>query len=105
MTPDRRAELEADWLRLTRDALPAVAAPDWPIRLDHCFQRVLLDAACEGRWYDHIAKRPAYRHAPDAVLERAVALARAVLVGDADLPAMNARSLAWRGKRGARTAA
>ena len=68
------------------------------MRADHCFQRILLDQACGGRWYDHIAGRPAYTHADDAVLARAVTLAEAVRDGIADLAAMNRQSLAWRGK-------
>ena len=97
-TPDRAA-LEAEWLRLTREVLPALAGPrGWPVRSDHCFQRILLDTACGGRWYDHVARRPAYRHAPEEMLARAVALAWAAEAGEADLPLLNRRSLAWRGK-------
>lgn len=84
---------------LTRVALPAMAsARGWPIRNDHCFQRVLLDAACGGRWYDHIAGRPAYRAASDATLEAAVNAAEAVLQGSSDLKSLNAQSLRYRGK-------
>lgn len=96
--PDR-ADLEARWLRLTRAALPAVAAErGWPVRFDHCFQRILLDAACGGRWYDHVAERPAYRRCDPAILARAVGIGEAVLAGKDDLHALNRRSLAWRGK-------
>ncbi len=100
--PTARAPLERRWLRLTREELPALAAErSWPVRLDHCFQRILLDAACGGRWYDHIAGRPAYAHAPPGVLARAVAMAEACAAGREDLAALNARSLAWRrGGRG-----
>lgn len=95
-----RAELEACWLHLTRDALPAQApARGWPIAHDHCFQRVLLDNACGGPWYDRIIGRPAYRCADRPTLQRAVRLAEAALNGTADLPALNARSLAWRGEK------
>jgi len=97
--PDR-AQLEAEWLHLTREALPAIARdrPDWPVRLDHCFQRILLDQAVGGRWYDHVVGRPAYRHLPPEVLARAVSLARAVAAGEADLDRLNRESLAWRCK-------
>ena len=93
---DRRAT-EARWLELTRHLLPA-AAPDrgWPVRADHCFQRIFLDNACDGVWYDHIAGRPAYARADPVILDRAVALAEAALAGDADLALLNRRSLAWR---------
>ncbi|CUH40822.1 hypothetical protein JSE7799_03562 [Jannaschia seosinensis] len=95
---DPRAAREARWLRLTRRDLPAAAGPDWPVRLDHCFQRILLDHATNGCWYDAIPRRPAYAHAPDAVLDRAIALGEDVLAGHADLHALNRQSLVWRGK-------
>ena len=98
--PIDRTELEARWLALTGQELPAVAmSRGWPVRFDHCFQRILLDAACGGCWYDSIAKRPAYRHAPEAVLEIAVALGEDVLAGTADLHNLNRQSLACRVRR------
>lgn len=92
-----RAALEARWLDLTRRALPRVAAErGWLIHDDHCFQRVLLDAACGGVWYDHIADRPAYAHASDALLSAAVRLGEAVMAGDIALAPLNRRSIANR---------
>ena len=94
-----RADLEARWLTLTREIMPSVSAENrWPIRNDHCFQRVLLDNACGGTWYAYISKRPAYRRADMATLERAIALGEAVLAGSADLGELNVRSLTYRGK-------
>lgn len=97
-----RAELEERWLGLTRRELPARArAERWPLRADHCFQRVLLDAACGGRWYDAVAGRPAYRHLDEPRLAAAVALAeRLATEPDAGtlLRELNADSLRWRGK-------
>jgi hypothetical protein len=94
-----RPELEAEWLRLTRVELPALSGErGWPVGTDHCFQRILLDNACDRCWYDTIAKRPAYAHAPEAVLVAAIALGRAAIAGEADMTALNRRSLAWRGK-------
>jgi len=96
--PDREAR-ERHWLRLTRETLPALArSRDWPVSADHCFQRILLDNACGGRWYDHIARRPAYAHAPDAILAAAIALGESVAEDTADLDALNDKSLRWRGK-------
>lgn len=100
MTPDERAALERSWLELTRSRLPGAGGPHWPVRFDHCFQRILLDNAVGGVWYDAIPGRPAYRHAPDEVLREAVRLGEAVLDGGADLHALNRASLNWRGKRG-----
>ena len=95
-----RETLEREWLALTRQVLPALAAErGWPIRLDHCFQRVLLDHAVGGCWYEAIERRPAYRHAPPEILEAAVRMARAICDGRCDLDAANERSLAWRRAR------
>ena len=97
--PDRSA-LEARWLELTRRVLPGLAAArGWPVRFDHCFQRILLDAACDGPWYAHVPARPAYRHLDEARLRAAVALAEACVAGAVSLEALNRRSLDARGKR------
>jgi hypothetical protein len=94
-----REERERHWLALTREVMPGLARErGWPVRADHCFQRILLDHACGGRWYDAIAARPAYRRATDAQLDAALALAEAVVTGEADLVALNRQSLAWRRK-------
>ncbi|MFD1036581.1 GCN5-related N-acetyltransferase [Sphingomonas hankookensis] len=94
-----RAALEARWLDLTRRELPAVArALGWQVVADHCFQRILLDNAFGGVWYDHVAGRPAYAHADPAALARAVALGEAAITGETDLAELNRRSLDWRGK-------
>lgn len=86
-------------MELTRRLLPDMAVTRrWPIRLDHCFQRVFLDHAFGGRWTDHHPARPAYRTIDTDRLRAAVDLADRVLGGDADLPALNACSLGWRGK-------
>lgn len=91
--------VRARWLELTRRELPALAgARGWPVRADHCFQRILLDNAFGGVWYDHVHARPAYIHADPAALARAVALGEAAIAGDVDLAELNRRSLDWRGK-------
>lgn len=96
---EARLAIEARWLELTRCVLPRVAGGrGWPICLDHCFQRVLLDAVFGDVWYAHVRGRPAYRALSDAQLRRAVDLGEAVAAGRADLHAMNAASLQWRGK-------
>lgn len=96
-----RTDLEMRWLELTRAKLPALAGKNgWPVSLDHCFQRILLDNAVGGCWYEAIVKRPAYRHATDAILTEAFRLGEAVAAGEADLHEFNRCSLAWRGKLG-----
>ena len=96
MTSDRM-NLEQDWLQLTRETLPSLAASrSWPVREDHCFQRILLDAVCGGVWYDHVNGRPAYRRIDAERLAAAVALGERVAKGEEDLHALNAQSLSWR---------
>ena len=97
--PDRSAAaLLARWLDLTRRVLPGMAAAEgWPIRLDHCFMRVCLDAAFGRPWHEAI-RRPAVRHMSDAELARAVAVAERVAAVPGSLPALNAESLRMRGK-------
>jgi hypothetical protein len=86
------------WFMLTRERLPALAPMrGWPVREDHCFQRILLDNAVGGHWSDEIPA-PAYRNAPDDVLERAIALGEAAASGAEDLVELNRNSLAWRGR-------
>jgi len=95
-----RAAREAEWLTLTRETLPGLAAERrWPVRADHCFQRILLDTVTGGVWYDAIPGRPAYRHLPDALLDEALRLARGAIAGTVDLAALNTRSLTWRRAR------
>ena len=96
-------ELRREWLELMRVRLPAAAAtrPDWPIRLDHCFGRVVLDAVAGRPWREVIAA-PAWRHMTAEQLRAAIALGEAILDGSADLVALDARSLELRGKRARR---
>ena len=97
--------LRARWLTVTKQELPARARRErWPLRNDHCFQRVVLDAVCGGRWYGHV-ERPAYRNLDPTRLTEAVALAERLATEPEPeaavlLRELNAQSLAWRGKRG-----
>jgi len=91
-------ELRRRWRDLVERRLPA-AAPGrgWPIRLDHCYARVLLDNAVGTPWRERIAP-PAWRNAPRPVLVRAIDLGEAALDGREDMADLNARSLGLRGK-------
>ncbi|MCF6443630.1 hypothetical protein [Nereida sp. MMG025] len=98
--PDLPEPLVDRYRRLSGEVLPRLArtkARHWPICEDHCFQRVVLDHVCGGRWYDHI-KRPAYKHLSTPQAARAVALCEQIIDGTADLWALNRQSLIWRGK-------
>jgi hypothetical protein len=95
-----RTSLEQCWLQLTRATLPGLSASrGWPVRDDHCFQRILLDAVCGGVWYDHVNGRPAYRRIDFDRLAAAVALGERIAAGEQDLTVLNAQSLRWRRER------
>ena len=98
--PEEAPELRARYRRLVMEELPAAAtARDWPVHLDHCFARILLDHACARPWRE-VIQAPAWRNAPAPILARAVRLGEAVLDGRADLWQLNRQSLDWRGKQG-----
>jgi hypothetical protein len=91
--------LRARWLQLIRHELPEAARsrPDWPIRLDHCFARVILDHLC-GRPWREVLPAPAYKRMSAEQLRTAIGIAEAVQANAADLTAMNHASLLARGK-------
>ena len=95
-----RLELIHRYLNLTRTVMPAVAQTrlnEWPVRNDHCFQRIVLDTVCAGIWYDHVS-RPAYKNLSLEQAQRAVQICEDIIAGRADLADLNRKSLAWRGK-------
>ncbi|MEJ2885015.1 hypothetical protein [Actinomycetospora aeridis] len=98
---DRQA-LVARYRELVDHELPAAAARGrWVIRNDHCFGRVLLDDAVGACWYDVLDRRAgaAHRQLDDDRLAHAVAQGERMLAeGDPLVRALDARSLAWRGK-------
>ena len=105
MDDSDRETMVARWLELTRDILPGMAAKHrWPIRLDHCFMRVCLDAAIGHPWHEAVP-RPAVRHLTDEQLARAVAIAERIRDQPGELPALNASSLDKRRRTRRSTAA
>ena len=100
---DRNEALARLWRNLVEQRLPEAAAsrPDWPVRLDPCFARILLDHACGGPWRESAAP-PAWASLPDGCLARAMASGESVLSGRLDLVARNRRSLDWRHGRSPR---
>lgn len=97
--PPELARSRQRWRDLVQRVLPAAAAhhPEWTIRLDHCFARVILDAVCGRPWREVIAA-PAWRTMNAVELAAAIALAEAIVEERVDLEALDAQSLAWRGK-------
>lgn len=98
-TDDDEAEIREAWKLLYSRRLPEAARKnrDWPVYLDHCFARILLDNAVGQMWRTVIAA-PAWKNTPLPVLQHAIDLGEAIMTGDADIWELNDRSLVMRGK-------
>ncbi|KAK5109455.1 hypothetical protein LTR62_007015 [Meristemomyces frigidus] len=105
MDVDRMEELRKQWTYLYKDYLPSLAkARDpvqkcWPVYLDHCFARIVLDNAVgvDKPWMEAV-KQPAVKHMSEQQLKDAIALAEQVATGDASLEVLDRCSLELRGK-------
>lgn len=103
--PTSLSALRARWQILYTTTLPALARSNspvqthWPITLDHCFARVLLDNAVgmTKPWHE-VVGRPASRYMSEAQLRAAVALGEDVAAGRVGIGGLDERSLALRGK-------
>lgn len=73
----------------------------WPVTLDHCFARIILDNAVgkDVPWMS-VIKSPAYKNMTTSQLRDAIRLGNEILEGKADLVQLNQRSLEIRGKEG-----
>lgn len=99
-------DLRGRWTHLYKDYLPSLAkAQDpsqkhWPVQLDHCFARIILDNAIGvGKPWNEVLKQPATRNMDKNQLERVIHLAEQIAAGEADLNILNERSLQVRGKK------
>ena len=97
-----RGALVDQYLEMTKQTLPSLAAAHkWVLRLDHCFQRVVLDAMCECCWYSKFdQKKGAIHQMTEAQLEKALELCGQIAadVSGNTLRRLNQQSLALRGK-------
>lgn len=98
--------LQDQWNELYKKRLPALAKQKdasqkkWPIQLDHCFARIILDNAIgKDKPWNQAIKSPAYKNMTQEQLKDAIALGEKVANGEEDLVALDETSLALRGKR------
>lgn len=99
-------DLREQWNHLYRTKLPALAKakdaaqPKWPVQLDHCFARIILDNAVgKDKPWNQVLKSPAYKHMSQEQLNSAIALGEKLSNGQEDLVALDERSLSLRGKK------
>ena len=105
----KEAQLAAfrdEWKQLYSKDLPAQAKakdsaqPKWPVTLDHCFARILLDntvGKSTVQW-DQVIKKPAVQHMDIHQFKNAIALGRMIQSGAADLVRLDQESLKARQK-------
>lgn len=98
--------LRDEWNELYRKRLPALAKakdpaqPKWPVVLDHCFARIVLDNAVgvDRPWAEAV-RAPATKNMSEAQLQAAIALGQRLARGEANLVELDERSLQLRGKK------
>ncbi|KAL8849441.1 MAG: hypothetical protein Q9221_005573 [Calogaya cf. arnoldii] len=95
-----------EWKLLYRKTLPALAVfkspaqKIWPVHLDHCFARIILDNAIgiDRPWTSKLAS-PAMKNMTPEQLESCITLGKAIADGREDLAHLDAISLELRGKK------
>ncbi|KAK7704753.1 hypothetical protein SLS57_010377 [Botryosphaeria dothidea] len=106
-TSGRLVDLQEQWSALYKEELPRLAKardkaqPKWPVYLDHCFARIILDNAVgkDKPWMERVSK-PATKNMSQEQLDAALDLGHKIASGEADLDQLNQRSLELRGKEG-----
>lgn len=96
---DDLSGLRREYAQKVTETLPETAqrSDGWPIHLDHCFGRVVLDNLFGDEWYDHVEGRPAYESLSREELEAAIDIADRMLdEGRPVVEELNERSLRWR---------
>jgi tRNA A22 N-methylase len=92
--------LQAEYLDLINTQLPEKAKKvTMPVRLNHCFGRIILDNLFKDCWYNQLSrKQPAYKQISESQLEQAIALAKSMIDYPETAKQLNDNSLRWRGK-------
>lgn len=102
---DRVTQLRNQYLELTNRVLPSLASSrKFPVRYNHCFQRIILDNLFGRCWYEVLERKrvPAYQQLSEEQLESAIALANSIIAQpDSYLQQLNQNSLQWRGHQNA----
>ncbi|MEL6579768.1 MAG: hypothetical protein AAFQ14_08450 [Cyanobacteria bacterium J06621_12] len=96
------AELRSRYLALVNQELPLQAKQrQFPVRLNHCFARIILDNLFHRCWYETIDRKKgaAYKQLSTEQLEQAIAIAENIIAfPDSYIQELNQNSLRWRGK-------
>src|ERR1700741_593186 len=98
--------LREEWKTLYSKTLPQLARDrdpaqsKWPVTLDHCFSRIILDNTVGqgSQQWDKVIKKPAVNNMTTAQLKDAIELGQKVQNGEMDLQELDQISLVCRGK-------
>lgn len=96
--------LQSQYLDLINNQLPSIAINrHFPVRLNHCFGRILLDNLFGGVWYNYLSRKtPAYKQLTEKQLEDAICIAQNMMydsgraIGNRIINNLNDNSLRWR---------
>jgi O-6-methylguanine DNA methyltransferase len=99
-------DLQQEWKTLYASTLPQLAKakdpaqPKWPVTLDHCFARIILDNTVgEGKQqWDKVISKPAVRNMTEEQLQNAINLGLQIIAGNVDICELDNTSLQCRGK-------
>lgn len=103
MTEDLELErLRQRYLELVNRELPALAKQrEFPVRLNHCFARIILDNLFSCCWYEALDRQQgaAYKQLSREQLQSAIAIAKTIINRPDDyIGELNQKSLQWRNK-------
>ena len=84
---------------LPKSTIAKSPKPKWPVTLDHCFARIILDATVglDAPWTSKM-ESPAYKNMSKPQLRWSIELGRRILEGEEDLVELDNMSLQLRGK-------
>lgn len=92
------AQLQTIYLFAINTTLPSLAKQNqWPIHLNHCFARVVLDTLFRDSWYNHLDRSsPAYRQLKRTQLLAVISIIEGVVLDPSTLAELNELSKSYR---------
>lgn len=95
-------QLRARYLKLVNQELPSLAKQrQFPVKLNHCFARIILDNLFGCCWYEQIDRKQgtAYKQLSSEQLQQAIEIAEAMIENpNSYIHQLNQNSLRWRNK-------
>ncbi|KAL8666639.1 MAG: hypothetical protein Q9202_001177 [Teloschistes flavicans] len=99
-------DLQGEWHKLYSEILPSLAIAKspaqtrWPVHIDHCFARIILDNVIGngGPWTNKL-RSPAIHNMTSVQLRKCIALGQAIEGGKEDLAELDTKSLQARANK------